>query len=304
MWDTDPHLPSPFDKPPARRSSTGVAQGQVEQADEGSLGGRGLLLVREWADRWGGCLLGDDLYGRGGKLLKPRRASCSALRWRHQHALYSGRTVVASMIERPAAMDASGSGAFEDLLRTVEELDTPDGYKAELIRGKIVVSPWPKPRYQPVMRSLRRQLEPHAPEGHHVDAAPFLFSFPGAERAFGPGLHVAHETAFDAEGRHADGAALSLVAELTPVSAEDATKDADWLDKLDTYGRVVPVYLVLDIQVQEVTAFWDPSPKGYRSRTTVPFGRALHVPAPFDFELDTSEFAVPSEGAEHGPAPH
>ncbi|MCX5092300.1 Uma2 family endonuclease [Streptomyces sp. NBC_00365] len=174
------------------------------------------------------------------------------------------------------------------MLRTVEELDTPEGYKAELIRGKIVVSPWSKLRYKKVMKSLRLQLEPHAPEGHDVDVAPFLFTFPRSERGFGPDLHVADESAFEAEGRHADGVALSLVAELTSAS----TKDADWLDKLDTYGRVVPVYLVLDMQVGEITAFWDPSPKGYRSRTTVTFGTSLHVPPPFDFDLDTSEFAA------------
>lgn len=69
VWDTDPHVPSPFAKPPARRSSLGAGQGQVEQPDERSLGGRGLPLVREWADRWGGCKLGDDLFGRGGKVL-------------------------------------------------------------------------------------------------------------------------------------------------------------------------------------------------------------------------------------------
>ncbi|WP_329532776.1 Uma2 family endonuclease [Streptomyces sp. NBC_01450] len=192
------------------------------------------------------------------------------------------------MSERPAAIDAPSAGAFEDMLRTVEELDTPEGYKAELIRGKIVVSPWSKLRYKKVMKSLRLQLEPHAPEGYDVDVAPFLFTFPHSERGFGPDLHVADESAFEAEGRHADGAALSLVAELTSAS----TKDADWLDKLDTYGRVVPVYLVLDMQVGEITAFWDPSPKGYRSRTTVTFGTSLHVPPPFDFGLDTSEFAA------------
>ncbi|MPY51800.1 ATP-binding protein [Streptomyces sp. K1PN6] len=69
VWDTDPYVPSPFGKPPARRSSLGAGQGQAEQADERSLGGRGLVLVREWADSWGGCPLGDDLFGRGGKLL-------------------------------------------------------------------------------------------------------------------------------------------------------------------------------------------------------------------------------------------
>jgi hypothetical protein len=41
-----------------------------------------------------------------------------------------------------------------------------------------------------------------------------------------------------------------------------------------------------------ITAFRDPSPKGYRSRATVPFGASLHVPPPFDLDLDTSGFAV------------
>lgn len=204
-----------------------------------------------------------------------------------------------TMSERPAAIDAPAAGAFEDMLRIVEELDTPDGYKAELIRGKIVVSPWSKLRFKKAMKSLRLQLEPYAPTGHDVDVAPFLFVFPGVERGFGPDLHVADEAAFDADGRHADGGALSLVAELTSVS----TKDADWLDKLDAYGRVVPVYLVLDMQAEEITAFWDPSAKGYQSRTTVPFGKRLHVPAPFDFELETAGFAPrPDRRAEESSA--
>lgn len=198
------------------------------------------------------------------------------------------------MAERPTAIDALSAGAFDDMLRIVENLDTPAGYKAEIIRGKIVVSPWSKLRYKRVMKSLRLQLEPHAPEGHDVDVAPFLFAFPGSERGYGPDLFVAEESAFDAEGRHADAAALSLVAELT----SDSTKDVDWLDKMETYGRIVPVYLLLDMRVQEINAFWDPSPKGYRSRTNIPFGRPLHVPAPFDFELETGEFALPESDAE------
>ncbi|MEU5596471.1 Uma2 family endonuclease [Streptomyces sp. NPDC020298] len=189
------------------------------------------------------------------------------------------------------------TGAFDGMLRIVEELHTPPGYKAELIRGKIVVSPWPKLRCMKAMRSLRLQLESHVPGGHDVDAAPFLFTFPGCERAFGPALHVADESAFEAEGRHADGAALSLVAELT----SDSTEDADWLDKLETYGRIVPVYLLLDMHVQEINAFWDPSPRGYRSRTNLPFGRPLHVPAPFGFELDTSGFIQPERPAGTSP---
>ncbi|MDX3577681.1 MULTISPECIES: Uma2 family endonuclease [unclassified Streptomyces] len=195
------------------------------------------------------------------------------------------------MSERPRAMDTPLSGSFEDMLGIVEGLDTPAGYKAELIRGKIVVSPWSKLRYKKVMKELRLQLEQHAPEGHDVDVAPFLFTFPGSERGYGPDLHVADETAFEVEGRHADGAALSLAAELT----SDSAKDVDRLDKMATYGQIVPVYLLLDMRVGEINVMWDPSPKGYRSRTDVPFGHPVRIPAPFDFELDTSGFGVPEE---------
>ncbi|MEC4574689.1 Uma2 family endonuclease [Streptomyces virginiae] len=189
------------------------------------------------------------------------------------------------MIERATPIETSPAPPdFEDLLRTVAEMDTPDGFKAELIRGKIVVSPFSRLRYYHPMRVLREQLQGRAPKGHYADVAPFLFRFPEAERAFCPDLFVADGSAFEEDGRHADSAALSLVAEFTSVS----TRDADWNDKLDVYGRLVPVYLVVDMQDSEITCLHDPSPHGYRARTTVSFGEPLRVPAPFDFALDTA----------------
>ncbi|MEV7545157.1 Uma2 family endonuclease [Streptomyces sp. NPDC089915] len=176
--------------------------------------------------------------------------------------------------------------AFETLLRTVEEMDTPDGFKAELIRGKIIVSPLSKLRHVRRMRELRQQLEPLAPDGHIVEYMPLLFSFPAAERAYAPDLFVVDEAAFDGEGRHADAAALSLVAEFTSAP----TRDADWKEKAEVYGQLVPVYLVVDMQDSEITCFWDPSPHGYRSRTTISFGEALHVPAPFRCKPGTTGF--------------
>lgn len=189
------------------------------------------------------------------------------------------------MTERATPIDAL-TPTFESLLRTVAEMNTPDGFKAELIRGKIVVSPFSKLRYLRPMRALREQLQAHAPDGHVAETAPFLFRFPAAERAYGPDLFVADEAAFDEEGRHADAAALSLIAEFTSVS----TKDADWNEKLEVYGRLVPVYLVVDMQEKEITRFSGPSPHGYRSHKTVSFGEPLRVPEPFDCEIDTSTF--------------
>ncbi|KAF4410229.1 Uma2 family endonuclease [Streptomyces lycii] len=187
---------------------------------------------------------------------------------------------------------------FGELCRTVEALHLPDGYRAEIIRGKIVVSPWSRAYYWRPVKSLRRQLEPHAPEGHDADTAPFLFVFPEAARAYGPDLFVADEAAFEHHSVRIPGEALSLVAQLTPVSA----KDEDWSEKLAVYGRQVPVYLLVDMQAETVTVFWGPSGQGYRSRTTVPFGEKLRVPEPFGFELDTDGFAAPGEATAAGTA--
>lgn len=197
------------------------------------------------------------------------------------------------MLERPTPMETpDGPPDFEALCRTLLTMEVPDGYRAEIIRGSIVVSPWSQGFYLPIMRSIRTQLEPHAPKGHIVDVAPFLFAFPEQERAYGPDVYAADERAFQGRGRYVDGEALSLAVELTSTS----TRDADWEDKVPAYGKHgVPVYLLLDMQEESATVFWAPSEKGYTSHTTVPFGKTLHVPAPFDCELDTSGFGAPVE---------
>jgi anti-sigma regulatory factor (Ser/Thr protein kinase) len=59
VWDTNPHIPPPFDK-----SSGPLCPVPVEAA-----GGRGLFLVCHYADAWGGYPLSDGLFGKGGKLL-------------------------------------------------------------------------------------------------------------------------------------------------------------------------------------------------------------------------------------------
>jgi anti-sigma regulatory factor (Ser/Thr protein kinase) len=61
VWDSHPHIPAPFAKPPGDR---------VQPVPVEAGGGRGLLLVQEYADSWGGWTLGDGLLDRGaGKLL-------------------------------------------------------------------------------------------------------------------------------------------------------------------------------------------------------------------------------------------
>jgi hypothetical protein len=61
VWDTHPRIPAPFDKSPRDR---------VPLAPSDAESGRGLHLLQEYADCWGGWSLGDGLPDRGaGKLL-------------------------------------------------------------------------------------------------------------------------------------------------------------------------------------------------------------------------------------------
>ncbi|WP_156722766.1 Uma2 family endonuclease [Streptomyces apocyni] len=202
------------------------------------------------------------------------------------------------MLERPQTIEVPhGSARFEALCRTLLTMDVPEGYRAEIVGGNIVMSPWSKGFYLPIMRSIRTQLEPHASKGHLVDHAPFLFTFPGEERAYGPDIYAAASSAFRTHERYVDGEALSFVAELTSAS----TRGVGWGDKVPVYGRAgVPVYLLVDVQDETATVFSEPSGKGYRSRTTVPFGSKLHIPAPFDCDLDTAEFELPAEESSEG----
>ncbi|MBQ0863212.1 Uma2 family endonuclease [Streptomyces sp. RK75] len=198
------------------------------------------------------------------------------------------------MLERPTAIEASDEpdGSFDALLRTLLAMEVPEGYRAEIIGGSIVMSPWSKGYYLRAMRSLRAQLEPHVPTGTIVDSSPYLFTFPDQERAFEPDVFVASEKAFDTEAQHIDGEALVLVAELTSAS----TRNVGWSDKLAVYAKAgVGVYVLLDMQAQTVSVFSDPAPEGYRTRKTCQFGKALHLPLPFDFELGTTAFGKPPE---------
>ncbi|MGW6859642.1 Uma2 family endonuclease [Streptomyces xanthophaeus] len=176
---------------------------------------------------------------------------------------------------------------FEALLRTVEEMSLPAGFKAEITRGRTVVSPPHELRCLRPLRALRRQLEAGAPAGHVAETFPALFAFPSARSAYGPDLFVADESALDADCRHADGGALSLVAEFTSASTQGA---GHWNEKLEVYGLLVPVCLLVDVPGSEITCFADPSPHGYRFRTTVSFGEGLPVPEPFGSVFVTAGF--------------
>ncbi|MGW0081939.1 Uma2 family endonuclease [Streptomyces sp. NPDC003393] len=193
-----------------------------------------------------------------------------------------------------SGIEPEGFEALLDALVAVDEAVAPTGFKAEIVRGSIVLSPWSKGYCTRIMRIVSEQLTPHLPEGHVIDRTPNLFVFPGDESAYGPDVWAAHERVLESDSYHLDGEALSFVAELTST----ATRKDDLIGKVEVYGRAgVPVYLVLDMQKQEATAYGAPSAAGYEFRISKPFGEKLPIPEPFDCTLDTSGFRPPEDQA-------
>ncbi|MDJ1130469.1 Uma2 family endonuclease [Streptomyces iconiensis] len=202
-------------------------------------------------------------------------------------------------LERPTPIETpEGQARFQALFRTLLTMKVPEGYRAEIIGGSIVMSPWSKGYYLAVMRSLRTQLEPRLRPGQLVESSRYLFTFPGQERAYGPDVFVASAKAFRTTSRYIDGEALTLVAELTSGSI----RTVDWTDKLPVYGKAgVPVYLLLDMEDHTVSVFSTPTPLGYAERRTVGFGEEVPLPEPFGFALETIGFGYePEDGERQG----
>ncbi|MGC0341181.1 hypothetical protein RKD20_006215 [Streptomyces sp. SLBN-8D4] len=66
---------------------------------------------------------------------------------------------------------------------------------------------------------------------------------------------------------------------------------ADREAKRRCYARGgIPLHLLVDRDTDSVTLFSDPEKDDYREHWTRPFGKALTLPEPFAFELETADF--------------
>ncbi|MEV4441000.1 Uma2 family endonuclease [Streptomyces sp. NPDC049577] len=203
---------------------------------------------------------------------------------------------MAVMVETPTPQSISPSpeprGGFEELCQVLEQVDAglPDGYRTEIIGGNVVVSPWSQCSYDYILESAIDQLTPNVPEGHRARGHPRLFRFPEQSKAYGPDFYVLDWSALKVKGIYAPGEALSLVGEVT----SRATADADREEKTEVYGKAgVPVFVLVDVLRESITVYSDPTPdRGYRAHTQVKLGDKVHIPAPFECELDTADWKV------------
>ncbi|MFF4603589.1 Uma2 family endonuclease [Streptomyces sp. NPDC001339] len=177
------------------------------------------------------------------------------------------------------------------LLEIFHELDavTPEGVRAQLIEGEIVVTTPPAGRHEHCWSRLTRQLVRQCSwigiSGHKGLILPSYGPHP--DNHVIPDLTVVGRREFrGAPPWWRPDRELKLVAEIT-----GHRPDLDRIAKRRTYALGgVPLYLLIDRERATTTLLREPSDGDYQVQYTAAFGKPVPLPAPFSFDLDTSDF--------------
>lgn len=179
---------------------------------------------------------------------------------------------------------------WEGLVRVWEQTDAPEGCKVEIIEGIITVAPMPTSNHNAIVSRIHRFLVKSIPEELGVFQNQSI-TVPTGKGTYVPDLLVAPQEAVDGvpvPGTPVD--VVDLVVEVT--SPSNASHDRK--SKRIGYAQAaVPLYLLVDLHAPSgplVTLYGEPSGDVYKVLSEGKFGEEIHLPAPFELTLDTSEF--------------
>ena len=199
-----------------------------------------------------------------------------------------------------AAMVESDQGSegrpWDYLLRTWQELDVPEGWRAEIDEGQIVLVPPPHAHHNGIAAKVQRRLYTNLPEELEIYQTLGVHVAP-LDKLYVPDLVVMPAELIEAADPETsapmDASEALLIVEITSKgnAREDRTK------KYRAYARAgVPMYLLLDrfdTRGAMATLFTEPNEDGtYKRSDLAPFGKPLLLADPFDVTLPTDDFPV------------
>ncbi|MFE3903054.1 Uma2 family endonuclease [Streptomyces sp. NPDC059153] len=201
--------------------------------------------------------------------------------------------MTAAMVEND---QASEGRPWDYLLQTWRELDVPEGWRAEIDEGQIVLVPPPHAHHNGIAAKVQRRLYRHLPEELEIYQTLGIHVAP-LDKLYVPDLVVMPSELIDAADPETsdpmDASEALLIVEITSKgnAREDRTK------KYRAYARAgVPMYLLIDrfdTRGAMATLFTEPNEDGtYKRSDPVPFGKPLTLPEPFGTTLLTDEFPV------------
>ncbi len=170
-------------------------------------------------------------------------------------------------------------------------LNTPEGFRAELIEGEFLLRPLPDGSHEHCLSRIASRIHTgsrtamafsgnkglklksaHAcPQDHAIPDGTLAPRDLRLYRGAGPWMPCA---------------GVAMVVEVT-----DARPETDRETKPRCYARGdIPLYLLVDREASAITLFSAPEGDEYHERRTRPLGKPLPLPAPFGFDLDTADF--------------
>lgn len=176
------------------------------------------------------------------------------------------------------------------LLEGFLALDTPEGFRAELIQGEIVVTPPPDGDHEDyiglivnqVIRRSRTDMQFSGNKGLKLRSGggcPKNHLVP--DGTFAPmelRLYRGADSWMPCDG-------VAMVMEVTSTKPQ-----ADREVKRRCYARAgIPLHLLVDRDTAQVTVFSEPKDDDYREHCARPFGKPIALPEPFAFDLDTAD---------------
>ncbi|NGO47219.1 Uma2 family endonuclease [Streptomyces ureilyticus] len=177
------------------------------------------------------------------------------------------------------------------LLEGFLALDTPEGFRAELIAGDIVVTPPPDGDHEDCISLTVKQVIRRSQTEMDFSGNKGLKLKSGGDC---PKNHVIPDVTFaPTELRLFRGADSWMPCDGVAMAVEvtSTRPKADREAKRRCYAQGgIPLYLLIDREVSSVTLFSDPEGSDYRQHCTKPFGKRLDLPKPFGFDLDTTDF--------------
>ena len=179
----------------------------------------------------------------------------------------------------------------EYLLRDFLSFDAPDGYRAELLDGEIVMSPPPDGNHESTIDQIVWQVFRNSSVEMSFSSTKGLIVPSDGSGSSGrviPDITFAPRELdiFHGAPPWMDPSGVALVVEVT---SSEPGRDRE--GKRRAYaGAGIPLYLLVDRKVQRVTLFSRPAGQDYRRLEPAKFGEKIGLPTPFDFPLDTALF--------------
>ncbi|MBL1098201.1 Uma2 family endonuclease [Streptomyces coffeae] len=174
----------------------------------------------------------------------------------------------------------------DHMAKAFEDLAVPEGLKAELIRGEIVMMAGPDRVHNWIVESVMDQI----PRKRWHRSQTQDLAIPGESSEPQPDLVVYERGAVEGPGRLVPGSAVTMVVEV--VSKTSVRRD--YQDKRSVYAAgQVPAYLIIDPIAAKCVLLTEPKGAGeeadYWTERASKFGDPVTIEA-LDLTLETDEF--------------